>query len=64
MKHSLTNFIRKEKKEDNTLKNISDKIEVVYIGSENPKETKAKEEQIKEKIIRGLKDRTKGKKKQ
>ena len=49
MKHSLTNFIRKEKKEDNTLKNISDKIEVVYIGSENPKETKAKEEQIKEK---------------
>ena len=46
------------------MKNISDKIEVVYIGSENPKETKAKEEQIKEEIIQGLKDRTKGKEKQ
>ena len=64
MKNSLQPFIRGRRKEDNTLKNISDKIEVVYIGSENPKETKAKEEQIKEKIIRGLKDRTKGKKKQ
>jgi len=44
------------------MKNISDKIEVVYIGSENPKETKAREEQIKEQIILGLKDRRKGKK--
>lgn len=44
------------------MKNISDKIEVVYIGSENPKEKKSKEEQIKEKLIQGLKDRSKGKK--
>ena len=46
------------------IRNISDRIEVVYIGPENPKETKAKEEQIKEEIIQGLKDRTKGKEKQ
>ena len=44
------------------MKNISDKIEVVYIGSENQKETKSKEERIKEKLIQGLKDRTNGNK--
>ena len=44
------------------MKNIFDKIEVVYSGSKKPEAKKAIDERIKEKLILGLESRNKCKK--